>query len=146
MKKLILILSTLVFSQLALAQNTIVISSFNHKESVNKILSTIKAKGLTHFSTIHHHLGAKKVNSFLRPTTLIIFGNPKVGTQLMKENQLMGIELPLKVLVFETETGDVKVAYHNPSGFSSEYSLNKKKSLLVKIDKAMNSIISVIQK
>jgi len=146
MKNSIVTLLFLVIAQVSLGDQIIVLSPFSHSRTVRKIIKTIKDKGLTHFLSIDHHKGAKKIGKSLRPTTLIIFGNPKVGTLLMEEDQSIGIDLPLKILVLENEKGDVEVSYKRPSNFKADYNLEAKKEVLKKMDKALYSIASSVKK
>lgn len=78
--------------------------------TVTKLQSAIDSRGLKTFAVIDHAKGAASVDQDLRPTTLIIFGNPKAGTPLLQSEQTMGIELPLRALVYQTEDGAVMIA------------------------------------
>jgi len=71
-------------------------------------------RGLNVFARIDHAAGAKKVGQTLRPTELLIFGSPKAGTPFMKCSQTVGIDLPLKALVWEDEQGQVWLGYNDP--------------------------------
>ncbi|RKZ92800.1 MAG: hypothetical protein DRR19_03210, partial [Candidatus Parabeggiatoa sp. nov. 1] len=73
------------------------------KETTDRLESFLKEKGLTVFARINHAEGAKRIGKDLRPTELLIFGNPKAGTPLMQCKQTMGIDLPLKVLIWQDE-------------------------------------------
>ena len=72
-------------------------------------------RGLNVFARIDHAAGAKKVGQSLRPTELLIFGSPKAGTPFMKCAQTVGIDLPLKALVWEDEQGQVWLGYNDPA-------------------------------
>src|SRR5262249_16297470 len=75
----------------------------------------IKAKGMTVFARIDHAAGAAQAGLSLRPTEVLIFGNAKAGTPLMQSNQTIGIDLPLKALVWEDADGKVWLSYNEPS-------------------------------
>lgn len=77
------------------------------KETIDRVSSIVESKGLTVFLRIDHAENAKKQGLQLRPTELIIFGNPKAGTVLMQDNQISGIDLPVKVLAWQDEGGTV---------------------------------------
>jgi uncharacterized protein (DUF302 family) len=74
----------------------------------------VKERGLSVFARIDHAAGAAKVGKTLRPTELLIFGNPQGGTPLMECAQTAGIDLPLKALVWQDEAGKVMVGYNDP--------------------------------
>ena len=82
-------------------------SSFGPKETMDRLEAEVKARGMTVFARIDHAAGAAEVGLPLRPTEALIFGNAKAGTPLMQANQAIGIDLPLKVLVFEDEARKV---------------------------------------
>ena len=84
------------------------IKSYNSVDvTLDRLESIVTEKGLTVFARIDHSAGAKKVGLELRPTKLLIFGNPKVGTLMMQSRQTAGIDLPMKALAWEDETGQV---------------------------------------
>jgi uncharacterized protein (DUF302 family) len=69
---------------------------------------------MTVFARVDHSAGTKKVGKSLRPTLLVIFGNPNVGTPLMQCAQPLAIDLPLKMLIQEDENGDTRLTYNDP--------------------------------
>ena len=77
------------------------------KETMNLFEELAKQKGLNVFARIDHAAGAAKIGKSLRPTELLIFGNPQGGTPFMECAQSVGIDLPLKVLVWEDASGQV---------------------------------------
>ena len=89
-------------------------SAFPAAETLTRLQSALQAAGMTVFSTIDHADAAKKVGLMLRPTTVIAFGNPAAGTKLMQANQIAGIDLPLKVLLWEDDTGKARLTYNDP--------------------------------
>ena len=82
-------------------------SAFGPQETMNRLEAEVRAKGMTVFAHVDHAAGASAVGLPLRPTDLVIFGNAKGGTPLMQAAQAIGIDLPLKALVFEDEAGKV---------------------------------------
>ncbi|MDO5089073.1 MAG: DUF302 domain-containing protein, partial [Leptotrichiaceae bacterium] len=88
-------------------------SSFDFEKTVEIIKSRLAEKKATIFSTVDHKKNADGVQLQLRPTTVIIFGNPKVGTLLMQENQKISFELPLRISIYEDENGKVQVIYYD---------------------------------
>ncbi len=83
--------------------------------TMNKLEATVKERGLNVFARIDHAAGATKVGKTLRPTELLIFGNPQGGTPLMECAQSAGIDLPLKALVWQNEAGKVMLSYNDPA-------------------------------
>ena len=84
------------------------------KVTVDRLEASLKAKGITVFARIDHAAGAAAAGMPLRPTELLIFGNPTSGTPLMQVEQTIGIDLPMKALVWEDAGGDVWIAYNDP--------------------------------
>ena len=98
-------------------------SSFGAKETMDRLEAEVKAKGLTVFARIDHAAGAVEVGLALRPTEVLIFGNAKGGTPLMQANQAIGIDLPLKALVFEDAAGKVRLSYNDPRWLAQRHGL-----------------------
>jgi uncharacterized protein (DUF302 family) len=98
-------------------------SSFQAKETMDRLEAGIKAKGMTVFARIDHAAGAAEAGLTLRPTELLIFGNAKTGTPLMQANQAIGIDLPLKALVFEDAAGKVWLSYDDPRWLAHRHGL-----------------------
>jgi uncharacterized protein (DUF302 family) len=92
---------------------TTIPSSFGPKETMDRLEAEIKGKGMTAFARIDHAAGAAQVGLPLRPTELLIFGSAKAGTPLMQAGQAIGIDLPLKALVFEDAAGKAWLAYND---------------------------------
>lgn len=99
------------------ANNGIVDKPSNHSadETVEKLRGILQGKGVTLFATIDHSGEAAKVGMKMRPTKLLIFGNPKGGTPLMLAAPSSAIDLPLKILVWEDEQGKTWVSYNSPT-------------------------------
>lgn len=93
---------------------TTVPSKFGPKETMDRLETEVKSKGLTVFARIDHAAGAAAAGMQLRPTELLVFGNARGGTPLMQANQVAGIDLPLRALVHEDATGKVWLSYNNP--------------------------------
>jgi uncharacterized protein (DUF302 family) len=98
-------------------------SSLGPKETMDRLEKEIKAKGLTIFARVDHAAGAAEVGLALRPTELLIFGNAKGGTSLMQANQTAGIDLPLKTLVWQDESGKTWLSYNDPSWLAKRHAL-----------------------
>jgi uncharacterized protein (DUF302 family) len=85
------------------------------KETMNRLEEIVKQRELNVFARIDHAAGAAKVGKSLRPTELLIFGNPQGGTPLMECGQTAGIDLPLKALVWEDASKQVWLGYNDPA-------------------------------
>ncbi|MGA8513715.1 MAG: DUF302 domain-containing protein [Burkholderiaceae bacterium] len=83
-------------------------------QTMARLEALVKERGLNVFARIDHAAGATKVGKTLRPTELLIFGNPQGGTPLMECAQTAGIDLPLKALVWQDEAGKVMLSYNDP--------------------------------
>ena len=111
-----LLATALVFtaSWAAAADGVIAVKSpYDAKETMNRFEGIAKERGLTVFARIDHAAGAAKVGKTLRPTEVLIFGNPQGGTPLMECAQSAGIDLPLKALVWEDEAKQVWLGYND---------------------------------
>jgi uncharacterized protein (DUF302 family) len=84
-------------------------------ETMNRLEANVKQRGLNVFARIDHAAGAMKAGKTLRPTELLIFGNPQGGTPLMECAQSAGIDLPLKALVWQDDGGQVWLGYNDPA-------------------------------
>jgi uncharacterized protein (DUF302 family) len=93
---------------------TMVASRFGHNDTVDRAMAAISTLGMTVVARIDHTAAASEVGLELRPTEVLIFGNPKAGTPLMQTAQTMGIDLPLKILIWRDEQGKTWLAYNDP--------------------------------
>jgi uncharacterized protein (DUF302 family) len=98
-------------------------SKFSVKETLGRLETDLKAKAITVFARIDHAAGATSVAMPLRPTEVLIFGNPKAGTPLMQSKQTIGIDLPLKVLGWQDAEGKVWLTYNDPSWLARRHRL-----------------------
>lgn len=85
-------------------------SAVDFETTLSQLKAAVEKRGLKTFAEIDHAAGAASIDETLRPTTLLIFGNPRGGTPLMQSAQTLGAALPLKALVFEKANGDVAIA------------------------------------
>jgi uncharacterized protein (DUF302 family) len=90
-------------------------SNLSAVETMDRVERFATERGLKVFARIDHAAGAASIGKQLRPTELIIFGNPKGGTPFMECQQTVGIDLPLKMLVWEDENADVWLGYNDPA-------------------------------
>ena len=98
-------------------------SSVSARETLDRLLAALAARKLTVFASVDHAAGAASVGLPLRPTAVVIFGNPKGGTPLMQDQQSAGIDLPLKALVWEDDDGKVWLTYNDPAWIAERHGL-----------------------
>lgn len=98
-------------------------SSFGPEETMRRFEAEVKAKGMTVFAHIDHAAGAAAAGMPLRPTDLVIFGAAKGGTPLMQSVQTIGIDLPLKALVWQDEAGTTFLSYNDPAYLAHRHGL-----------------------
>ena len=98
-------------------------SSFGAKETMGRLEAEVKGRGMTVFARIDHAAGAAEVGLSLRPTEVLIFGNARGGTPLMQAEQTIGIDLPLKVLVWQDASGGTWLAYNDPGWLAKRHGL-----------------------
>ena len=107
-------------------------SSHGPKDTMNRLETEVKGKGLTVFARIDHAAGAAEVGLSLRPTELLIFGNAKGGTPLMESVQTIGIDLPLKALVWQDASGNTWLSYNDPNWLAKRHGLGHEADAAVK--------------
>ena len=98
-------------------------SSHSVDQTVEKLKTILQSKGVTLFALVDHSGEAEKVGMKMRPTKLLIFGNPKGGTPLMLAAPSVAIDLPLKILVWEDGSGKVWVSYNSPEYLKERHGL-----------------------
>src|SRR6202790_3532969 len=98
-------------------------SKHSVEQTVEALTNILKAKGVAVFALIDHSGEAEKVGLEMRPTKLLIFGNPKSGTPLMLASPSSAIDLPLKILVWEDAQGKVWISYNSPEYLRERHGL-----------------------
>jgi uncharacterized protein (DUF302 family) len=99
-------------------------SSHGPKDTMARLEAAVTAKGLTIFAHVDHAAGAEAVGLPLRPTDLLIFGNAKGGTPLMQAVQTVGIDLPLKALVWQDASGATWLSYNDPRWIAKRHGVS----------------------
>ena len=112
-------------------------SSNSVPETINKLEKAISEKGMTVFKRVDHADGARKAGMNLRPTELLIFGNPKVGTPLMLCAQTAALDLPQKALAYEDKAGQVWLVYNDPTYIAQRHDIEACDDALLKASKAL---------
>ena len=114
-------------------------SSHDVKVTAGRLEDILIKKGMTVFIRIDHAAGAKKVGQKLRPTELVVFGNPKVGTPLMQCSQSVAIDLPQKALIWQDDKGQVWLTYNDPNYLAQRHGLGECAEVITKVEKALNN-------
>ncbi len=108
-------------------------------EAVERISSDIVAAGGTVIATVDHAAAARGAGLELPPTTVVIFGNPQAGTPLMQASQTAGIDLPQKLLVYESE-GQTMIAFNDPSYLARRHGIDGQDQRLAMIRQALERL------
>jgi uncharacterized protein (DUF302 family) len=142
MRKILLTLMSLfLLVSLAYADNGLISikSPYDVKKTADRFENALNEKGMTVFIRINHAESARKVGENLRPTELVIFGNPKVGTPLMQCDQSVAIDLPQKALIWQDEAGQVWLTYNDPNYLANRHNLAGCDEVIKKIEKALGN-------
>ena len=105
--------------------------------TTDKLVAALEKKGMGIFARIDHAAGAKKVDMTLEPTELVIFGNPKIGTTLMKCGPSIAIDLPLKALIWEDGDGQTWLGYNDPAYLTERHELEGCDKVIAKVTGAL---------
>jgi len=141
-KGLLVVVLTILAMPLAYAADNGLItlkSPYSVDQTLDRFEQALKAKGMTVFTRIDHAKGAAGVDLKLRPTTVLIFGNPKIGTLLMQSQQTAGIDLPLKLLAWQDADGQVWIAYNDPGYIAARHDIKDRDPVIAKMRKAMGN-------
>ena len=128
-------------ASVAVADNGLVNVKSTHsvKDTADRLVKALEAKGMTVFIRIDHAAGAKKAGLSLPPTELVIFGNPKVGTPLMQCSRSVAIDLPQKALIWEDDQGQVWLAYNDQAYLATRHAITGCEAVLKKVDGALKN-------
>src|SRR6267378_650106 len=119
---------------------TTIQSKFGPQETSNRFEAELKARGMTVFARINHAALAKGAGLALRPTEVILFGNPRGGTPLMQANQTIGIDLPLKALVWQDAAGKTWLSYNEPAWLAKRHEILETEPAVAAMSRALSDI------
>ncbi|MBC2712603.1 MAG: DUF302 domain-containing protein [Desulfosarcina sp.] len=142
MKKTILVLLLTVFMiGTAAAQGGLVSVKSSHDvaTTANRLESALKEKGIAVFARIDHAKGAQRIGQALKPTLLIVFGSPAMGTPLIQRSRSMGIDLPLKALIWEDSAGQVWFSYNAPDYLARRHGITEMGDAIRKMEQALSN-------
>lgn len=112
-------------------------SAYGVYATIDRLKTILEEKGLTVFADIDHSAGAKRAGLDLRPTRLLIFGNPKLGTPLMQAAATAGLDLPQKALAYRNDEGKVWLIYNDPAYLQGRHAIEGQDDVLKKIGGAL---------
>lgn len=115
-------------------------SAHDLSATVARLESAIKQRGATIVAKVDHAAAAKANSLDLRPTVVIIFGNPKLGTPLMQSSQTAGLDLPLRILVWQDAAGAVMVGYWPPAALAQAHSIRDRDPVIKTMSEALGAI------
>lgn len=115
-------------------------SQFSTDETLDRLEAVLEKKGITVFARISHTRGAEGVGIELRPTELLIFGNPKLGSHFFTSRQTAGIDLPMKALAWEDADGQVWLTYNAPHYIAERHGIDNREAIVQKMTGALDSL------
>ena len=115
-------------------------SAHSVSDTADKLSAILKAKGLTEFARINHAENAEKAGMSLNPTELMIFGNPKVGTPLMKCAPTVAIDLPQKMLIWQDKNDKVWLSYNTPDYLKKRHNIEGCDEVLAKVGNVLGAL------
>jgi uncharacterized protein (DUF302 family) len=115
-------------------------SNFGPKETMDLLEAEIRAQQMKVFARIDHAAGAAQTGLELRPTELIIFGNARGGTPLMQSVQTVGIDLPLKALIWEDASGTTWLSYNEPSWVAQRHGVANAEPVVSKLSAVLSAM------
>ena len=112
-------------------------SPYSVTTTIDRLEKVLRTRGMTIFKRISHSDNAKKAGLDLRPTELLVFGNPELGTLLMQCRQLSALDLPMKALAYEDEQRQVWLAYNKPAYIANRHHIKGCEETLKKMSNAL---------
>jgi len=112
-------------------------------DTVDRLEQAVRDRGLSVFGRIDHAKAAAAAGLELRPTTVLLFGSPKLGTKLMQVNQTIGVDLPLRALVWEDDRGKVWLGYVSPSALLQRHGIENQQEVEKKMATALAGLAQI---
>ncbi len=147
-KTVLLMIMVLCMPLLAQADHGLITkpSAFSVKETIDRLENVLKKKGITVALRWAHDKKAKGVGIDVRPTELLIFGNPKLGSHMFTSNQASGIDFPMKALAWQDENGKVWLTYNNPAFLANRHGISDRDEIVAKMTGALNKFSDIATK
>ena len=142
MKPILTAISLAVMATATAAQAEIIRKTSPHtvEATADKLVAAVEGAGAKVFARIDHAAGAASVDMALRPTTMVMFGNPKLGTPAIQADQTIGLDLPLRVVIYEGEDGTVTLAYHAPGTLAETHEIGAEAPVLKMMTGALDKL------
>jgi uncharacterized protein (DUF302 family) len=143
MIRLLVVVAALLASSIAWADSSrLVTKSSPHSVAVtlDRLTEILTARGIGVAARVDHAAGAEKAGLSLKPTQVLIFGNPKLGTPLMQSKRTVGLDLPMKVLAWEDDGGQVWLAYVKPEALKADHAISDRDDVLREMAQALNAL------
>lgn len=143
MRLLIAMLTVLAISLPAKAADELTVkgSKYSVKETVDQLTAALKDKGITPVARVDHASAARGAGLELKPTEVLLFGNPRLGTPLMQANRHVAIDLPMKVLVWEDDGGKVWIGYTPAETLKVRYKIEGRDDVLKSMAGALETLV-----
>jgi uncharacterized protein (DUF302 family) len=109
-------------------------------ETLDRLEAVLEKKGITIFSRVSHTAGAEDAGIELRPTELLIFGNPKLGSHFFTSRQTAGIDLPMKALAWQDADGQVWLTYNEPQYIADRHGISDREEIVKKMSRALDKM------
>lgn len=141
----VVLVSTLVVAPVFADENGLITlkSKYSVKETIDRLEGVLKKKGITVALRWNHSERGNGVGIPLRPTELLIFGNPKLGTHMFTSKQTAGIDFPMKALAWEDEKGQVWYTYNDPGYLAKRHGVSGRDEVLAKMTGALKKFSAV---
>ena len=142
MRALMLLVATLILSNAVHADSKMITKQSSHSVAItmDRLEAVVKEKGIAVVARVDHAGAAQKVGLPLKPTQLLIFGNPKLGTPLMQSNPQAGLDLPLKALVWEDAAGAVWLGYTAPADLAARHQIGNRAEVVKKMGEVLDAL------
>ena len=118
-------------------------SKFSVNKTIDRLEGVLKKKGLTIITRWSHSQRAEEIGIKLRATELILFGNPKLGSQFFTSKQTSGIDLPMKALAWEDEDGQVWLSYNEPGYIALRHDIKDREKVTSIMSSALNKLTDI---
>jgi uncharacterized protein (DUF302 family) len=132
--------SVLVMTSYAGAEMITKTSPSSVEVTLDRLEAAVTGAGAKVFARIDHAKGAASVDEELRPTQMLMFGNPKLGTPLMQAQQSAGLDLPLRVVAYEDADGHVQLSYHAPDSIAATHGVASDAPVIGKMTGALDAL------
>jgi uncharacterized protein (DUF302 family) len=140
-KSILVFLFVIITTATAMAQGGLVSIKSSHDAvtTAKRLESALQEKGVPVLARIDHAAGAREAGQTLKPTLLIIFGNPAMGTPLIQRSRSVGIDLPLKALIWEDSAGQVWFSYNAPEYLARRHGITEMGETVRQLEQALSN-------